>query len=110
MKHEESNGWVPYDVSADNTGYDIKSVSPEGIKKYIEVKGRSADGGVMLSENEMNRLMQLGDSAWLYIVINCKSNPEMYRIKNPANNLNFELKTKGIQYYLDGKEWKSKMI
>ena len=110
MKHEESNSWIPYDVSADNTGYDIKSVSPEGIKKYIEVKGRSGDGGVMLSENEMNRLMQLGDSAWLYIVINCKSIPELYRIKNPANNLNFEVKTKGIQYYLDGKEWKSKVV
>jgi hypothetical protein len=48
----------------------------------------------MLSENEMNRLAQLGDAAWLYIVMNCKSNPELYRIQNPAKALKFELKQK----------------
>jgi superfamily II DNA or RNA helicase len=109
MDFERNSGWNPFDVSADNTGYDIKSVSPEGLKKYIEVKGRSVDGGVMLSENEMNRLAQLEDNAWLYIVINCKSSPSLYRIQNPANNLKFELKPKGVQYYLPMEEWKNKM-
>lgn len=108
MDFEQNNGWNPVDVSDDNTGYDIKSISSEGLKKYIEVKGRSADGGVMLSENEMNRLAQLEDSAWLYIVINCKSIPSLHRIQNPANNLKFELKSKGVQYYLSMEEWKNK--
>lgn len=67
--------WRPEDVSVNNEGYDIRSISQVELKRYIEVKGRSGpDGSVMLSENEMNRLAQLGDSAWLYIVINCKSN------------------------------------
>jgi SNF2 family DNA or RNA helicase len=106
MDFELHSGWSPVDVSANNEGYDIKSISPEELKRYIEVKGRSGrDGSVMLSENEMNRLAQLGDSAWLYIVTNCKSDPELHRIQNPANKLSFELKNKGIQYFLPMVEW-----
>jgi superfamily II DNA or RNA helicase len=107
-RYERGEGWTPHDVSANNEGYDIRSISPEGLKRYIEVKGRSATGGIMLSENEMNRLGQLGDAAWLYIVINCRSNPELYRIQNPAKRLTFELKTKGVQYFLALEEWQAK--
>ena len=110
MDYELGVGWKPEDVSANNEGYDVKSISPEELKRYIEVKGRSGnDGSVMLSENEMNRLAQLGDAAWLYIVINCKSNPELYRIQNPAKALNFQLKSKGVQYFLPMAEWKQKI-
>lgn len=110
MDFERSINWIPQDVSANNEGYDIKSVSQEELKRYIEVKGRSAgDGSVMLSENEMNRLAQLGDAAWLYIVMNCKSEPELYRIQNPAKALKFELKSKGVQYFLPMAEWKLKI-
>lgn len=111
MAYETAQNWTPLDVSAYNEGYDIRSVSPEELKRYIEVKGRSgADGSVMLSENEMNRLAQLGDSAWLYIVTNCKSQPELYHIQNPANTLRFEQKSKGIQFFLPMQEWRSKIL
>jgi superfamily II DNA or RNA helicase len=109
MDYEISQGWNPIDVSKNNEGYDVKSVSPEQLKKYIEVKGRNIEGGVMLSENEMNRLGQLGDSAWLYIIVNCKSNPTLHRIQNPANILRFEKKSKGVQYYLPHEEWIKKL-
>lgn len=110
MDYEISVGWKPVDVSANNEGYDVKSISPEELKRYIEVKGRSGnDGSVMLSENEMNRLGQLGDAAWLYIVMNCKSKPELFRIQNPAHQLRFEKRTKGIQYFLPMAEWKNKL-
>ena len=57
-------------MSADNEGYDIRSVNTLQIKRYIEVKGRSgSDGSIMMSENEWNRLKQLGDAVWLYIVV-----------------------------------------
>lgn len=105
MEYEQANGWKPEDVSLLNLGYDIRSVYSDYTKRYIEVKGRSAVGGVMLSENEMYRLGQLGDSAWLYIVLNCKSEPELIRINNPAHVLRFEQKSKGIQYFLSEKEW-----
>lgn len=110
MDYEISVDWVPENVSAKNEGYDIRSISPQELKRYIEVKGRSGtQGGVMLSENEMNRLGQLGDSAWLYIVMGCKSDPELFRIQNPAKVLRFELKSKGVQYFLPMEEWKSKI-
>jgi hypothetical protein len=63
----------------------------------------------MLSENEMFRLEQFGDTAWLYIVLNCKSQPELFRLQNPAKNLTFEQKSKGIQYFLPMNAWKSKI-
>ncbi|MGL1937135.1 MAG: helicase-related protein [Fibrobacterales bacterium] len=109
MEYEIKNGWEPKDVSLNNEGYDIRSVNSESIKRYIEVKGRSADGGIMVSENEMNRLSQLGETAWLYIVIHCKSTPELFRIQNPAKNLKFEQKSKGIQYFVGMGEWRTKV-
>ena len=66
-------------------------------------------GGIMLSENEMNRLSQLGDNAWLYIVVNCKTHPKLYRIQNPGNKLKYEIKSKGIQYFIPLDKWKSKI-
>lgn len=111
MEYELSQGWNPKDVSANNEGYDIKSVSPEQMKRYIEVKGRSgSDGSVIITENEMNRLAQLGETAWLYIVINCKAEPELYRIQNPAAQLKFQAKSKGIQYFLPMDEWRNKAL
>lgn len=108
--YEISRNRRPEDVSANNEGYDIRSINADQIKRYIEVKGRSgADGSVMVSENEMNRLAQLGDSAWLYIVINCKSAPELFRINNPAKNLSFLEKSKGVQFFLPMAEWKNKI-
>jgi hypothetical protein len=62
------------------------------------------------SENEMNRLAKLGGAAWLYIIIDCKSTPNLFRVQNPAKSLNFQLKSKGIQYFLPMNEWKSKII
>ncbi len=110
MNFEKSDGWNPVDVSATNEGYDVRSTNKDDIKRYIEVKGRSgSDGSIMMSENEMNRLAQLGDVSWLYIVISCKSNPELFRFQNPAKHLIFQKKSKGVQYFLPMEEWKSKL-
>jgi hypothetical protein len=109
MDYERRQGWEPEDVSEENAGYDIRSTSPEELKRYIEVKGRCGIGSVMLSENEMHRLDQLADSAWLYIVINCKTKPELFRFQDPAQTLRFELIDKGIQFLLPLEEWKGKI-
>jgi len=108
MLYEEEQERFPTDVSADNVGYDIRSADANGLKRYIEVKGRSVDGAVMLSDNEMFRLEQLGASAWLYIVTHCKSNPKLVAFQNPAATLRFEKLSKGVQYLLPETEWKQK--
>ena len=106
MDYEASHGRIPKDVSADNLGYDVRSVDSDGVSmRYIEVKGRSGTDGVMLSENENNRLEILGKRAWLYIVVECKSEPKLYCINDPIHNMHFELKTKGVQFYLPLEEW-----
>jgi len=108
INYEREDGRFPEDVSSENAGYDIRSRGPAGLKRYIEVKGRSASGAVMLSENEMNRLAQLGESAWLYIVINCKSTPVLFHFRDPARTLSFEAKSKGIQYLVSEAAWREK--
>jgi len=108
MQYEKDNGWICEDVGSQNLGFDLKSHDAELIKRYIEVKGRSGEGPVMISENEMNRLSQLGDTAWLYVVSNCKSKPTLHRIQDPGNYLNCKKLSKGIQYLVPLVEWKSK--
>ena len=109
IDYEETHGRNTSDVSKDNIGYDVKSVDSIGNKRYIEVKGRAGTDGVMLSENEMNRLAQLGSRAWLYIVTECHGDkPVLNIINNPARRLVFEKKTKGVQFFLPVEEWQTK--
>ena len=111
MTWEREQHWLPTDVSASNLGYDIKSEQPGNPqKRYIEVKGRSVDGPVVLTENEMNRLGQLGNAAWLYIVTHCKTSPRLFRVQNPAHTLQFDAQSRGIQYWLPEAEWKRKAL
>lgn len=105
--YEVSHGRTVTDVSADNVGYDLRSVDSDGEKRYIEVKGRSGTDGVMLSSNEMFRLAQLGKRAWLYIVSDCKSEPKLKTINDPANVLEFEKLIKGVQYFLPKEHWQA---
>ena len=109
MDYERSCGGTPEDVSKKNLGYDIRTTGPDGMKRYVEVKGRAGVDGVMLSENEVNRLQQLGERAWLYIVTNCKTKPELHTFWNPINRMNFQKLIKGVQFYLPEEEWKSKV-
>lgn len=109
MQYERDQHWIPKDVSDRNEGYDIRSVSPQQLRRHIEVKGRNLEGGVMLSENEMHRLTQLGDTAWLYIVVNCATDPTLYRIHDPGNCLQAVEKSKGVQYFVPLEEWKAKL-
>lgn len=75
------------------------------------MKGRSTgDVCVMLNENEINRLSEVGNAASLYIVMNCKNETELYRFQNPAKALKFELNTKEMQYFLPMVERKDKVI
>lgn len=80
MRYEQSQGWNPIDVSGNSERSEIRGVNVDELKRYIEVKSRSLDGGIMVPENEMNRLAQLAEGAWQHIVIKRKSTPELYRV------------------------------
>jgi hypothetical protein len=92
MRYERCRGWMPVDVSKEGDHYDIRSESPAGEIRFIEVKGRAQSGAIVLTGPEMDKLRQLGDRAWLYVVTFCKSGlkeaerselPKLRVIQNP---------------------------
>ena len=65
---------------------------------------------ILLADLDNNNCPPAEQAAWLYIVVNCRLKPELYRIQNPAKRLTFELKTKGVQYFLALEEWQAKSV
>ncbi|RMG55934.1 MAG: DUF3883 domain-containing protein [Acidobacteria bacterium] len=106
MRYERSRGWTPYDVSQDGEHYDIRSESPTGEKRFIEVKGRARSGPIVLTGPEMDKLRQLGDRAYLYIVTFCRSEkPHLCIIRNPMASLSPEALYRQVQYLVDEADW-----
>ncbi|HDM75074.1 MAG TPA: DUF3883 domain-containing protein, partial [Deltaproteobacteria bacterium] len=92
MEYERKRGWEPTDVSQlkDGSGFDIRSLGPAddyGRREIrrIEVKGRVDEGDVVLTTNEWRQAHRHGDTYWLYVVWNCKSDKQqLITIQNPA--------------------------
>jgi len=106
MRYERSRGWTPVDVSSDGEHYDIRSESPSGEKRYIEVKGRSESGAIILTGPELDKLRQLEDRAWLYVVTFCKSEqPRLRIIQDPISKLKPEMLYRQVQFMVEEKDW-----
>jgi len=90
IDHEELLGWQVEDVSRESHGgFDLRSTRVRedgGLEvRYIEVKARSRTGSVELTANEWKRARHFGDSYFLYIVTDARTNePKLQRIQNPA--------------------------
>jgi len=106
MRYERSRGWTPTDVSRDGEHYDIRSEGPDGEKRFIEVKGRAHSGGIVLTGPEVDKLRQLGERAWLYVVTFCKGErPRLRIIQDPISRLNPEMLYRRIQYFVGEEDW-----
>ncbi len=108
MDYERKNGRKPENVSSENLGFDIRSKSPDGSVRYIEVKARAREGNIALTQNEYFKAKRFGDDYYLYVVLNVTTNPELYIIQNPAKNLKPEQKIELIRYIIDFHEIKEK--
>lgn len=107
MKFERARGWKPEDVSNDGEHYDIRSEGPDADKRFIEVKGRAQSGGVMITAPEVDKLRQLEDRAFLYIVTFCTGErPKLRIIQDPMANLHPTMLYRQVQYLVDECEWK----
>lgn len=105
-RYERSRGWTPHDVSRDGEHYDIRSESSTGEKRFIEVKGRAVSGPIVLTAPEVDRLRQLADRAFMYIVTSCKSErPHLRIIQNPMASLSPEMLYRQVQYLVDESDW-----
>ena len=87
IETERSAGRNPIDVSKENLGFDVRSEGAASALRYIEVKGRAAEGAVWLTPNEWQMAARFGSNYWLYVVFNAKTNPELKKIQDPAANL-----------------------
>jgi SNF2 family DNA or RNA helicase len=102
MTHESRQGRFPEDVSAQNLGYDIRSTSKDQSKRYIEVKARSKEGFVSLTQNEWFKASRFKDDYYLYAVFHSATKPELYIIQNPAEKIKAEEKIEMVRYIIDG--------
>jgi len=98
MTHERNEGRRPEDVSSENMGFDIRSFDPQDSVRYIEVKARKARGAVSLTQNEWFKARRFQDDYYLYAVMNAATDPELYVIRNPAQNLNPDEKIEVVRY------------
>ena len=74
-------------------GFDLLSRRPPtadspGQEMGIEVKGRSREGSIEVSDNEWAKACNLRDKYWLYVVFDCATpNPRLLRIRDPFGKL-----------------------
>ncbi len=104
MDYERAQGRSPEDVSAQNLGYDLRSTSPDGRVRYIEVKARATTGAIVLTPNEWLMAQRLGEEYWLYIVEHAATTPTLHPIQNPAVKLRPDEITEIVRYVI--KDWK----
>lgn len=108
MRYERGRGWMPFDVSQDGEHYDIRSESPVGELRFIEVKGQAQTGVIMLTWPEVDKLRQLGERAYLYVVTDCKGErPRLRVIQNPMIQLTPEALFRQVQYIVQLPDWVS---
>lgn len=107
MQYERQQGWRPEDVSKENLGFDVRSTSPDGHKRYIEVKARAEVGPVALTQNEWFKAKRFQDEFYLYAVLNASKAPMLYRVQNPAALLKPEEQVE-VRYMVSVNEIQSK--
>ena len=103
MKHatcyEEAQGYIVTDVSAENLGFDLRSKTPDGKVRYIEVKARADRAPIVLTSNEWFRAKQLKNDYFLYIVLNAATTqPESYILQNPAKQISAVRQITEVRY------------
>ena len=76
------------------------------VDRYIEVKGRAGSGSVALTPNEWIKAQRFGKDYWLYVVVNCKTKPELYLIQDPASKLSPKEEVSVVRYMIGQGDWK----
>ena len=105
MAYENREGRTSTDVSAENLGFDLRSIDEENKEtRYIEVKARAGTGPVALTRNEWFKAQRFGDKYYLYAVMNAAKKPQLHMVKNPAENLNPEEKVEVVRYVVQSEE------
>lgn len=97
-RHEEAQGCTVEDVSAENLGFDIRSKTPDGKIRCIEVKARAGRAPIVLTANEWFKAKQLKDDYFLYVVLNAATQPELHIIQDPGNRISAVRQITEVRY------------
>lgn len=91
---EEAMGNTATDVSINNYGYDVESITPDGKFRYVEVKSVKKDFSFSLTNNEYTSAYQYGEN--YYICLLCEDSDKLIvrYIKDPIKNAQFEKRIK----------------
>jgi hypothetical protein len=106
MQYEADQGRKPVSVEEENCGWDVTSLHGGQVARYIEVKGRAGEGGVALTPNEWIKAQRFGMDYWLYVVVHCKANPQLYLVQNPASKLHPKEEVSVVRYMVGQGDWK----
>ena len=98
---EKYFGNAATDVSKQNVGYDIESITPDGRKRYIEVKSITEDGSFSITNNEYTAAHQYGEQYYLCLLIQSAQNTQAIYIQNPLETLKFEKRIRQWEWYCD---------
>lgn len=98
---EKFFGNTAVDVSKKNVGYDIESTTPNGEKRYIEVKSVKDDGSFSITNNEYTAAHQYGNQYYMCLLIQSAQNIQVIYIQNPIENIAFEKRIKQWEWYCD---------
>ncbi len=98
VRHEEAQDCTVTDVSKENLGFDLRSKTPDGKIRCIEVKARAERAPVVLTSNEWHMAKQLKDDYYLYVVLNAVTQPELYILQNPAEQITAVQQVTDVRY------------
>ena len=101
LEIEKYFGNTAVDVSKQNVGYDIESTTPNGKKRYIEVKSIKEDGSFSITNSEYTAAHQYGDQYFMCLLVQNSQNIQAIYIQNPIENISFEKRIKQWEWYCD---------
>jgi len=103
LEYETAHGRQVFDVHEKNLGYDVTSLDVNsGELRLIEVKGlANPTGTILLTPNERRVAEDRRDCYWLYVVTNCKDEPQLQEpVPDPAR-FDWQEVKKVAHYWLD---------
>jgi hypothetical protein len=106
MEYEREQRRKPVSVEEENCGWDVTSLQGGEVARYIEVKGRAGVGGVALTPNEWIKAQRFGKDYWLYVVVNCRTEPKLHIIQDPASKLTPREEVSVVRYMIGQDDWR----
>lgn len=99
---EINMGNIAEDVSKQNLGYDVRSITKTGEQKYIEVKSIKRIGdSFTLTNNEYSAAHQFGDNYYICLIYQQDDSAGILYIQNPLVNLKMEKRVKVWEWFCD---------